>query len=227
MELKEALEKFKSHGINTDENIIRYILDNKEELFVPLAKIATSLEQWRDLDDSTYIPICAIHLLSTMGHYRAHLATISATIEYFECAGDWLTEYAVSVLAHMGVDAIWMLSAIVQNNNMDQFIRDTAARALVMIAIEHKEVKSDVITTIQKAIQNETNSMIRAVIVSSLLDLKDPDLYEYLKNLLKTGFISNTFFDINDLDRIYANKDRHIGPPRRNPLDVFTYRSSR
>ena len=212
-----------SDGIYTDEKTVRGILEMGEESFHLLAQLATDDEYWNDLDDDSLVPICAIHILAKMKHYRAQLVINTAIIKHYEETGDWLTEDMPYVLAHMGVGAIPTLTALMRYDGADIFVRGGTAGALIMIAMDNPEVKSGIVASIKDAAQNEADIVTRTVLVNVLLDLKDPDLYGYLKDSLETGFILDDYFDLDYLDGAYAGT---FNPSRGVPMDplyIFSY----
>ena len=86
--------------------------------------------------------------------------------------------------------------------------------------IKHPETKSKIVASIKDVAQKEPNIDIRTTLVDTLVDLRDPDLYEYLKNSLKTGFITEDFFRLGDLDDIYAGRLPTCGAPK-DPIYIF------
>ena len=74
LDVADMISALELDGIDTDEKTVCGILDMGEESFHLLARLATDDEYWNDLDGDWPVPICAIHLLAKMKHYRAHLA---------------------------------------------------------------------------------------------------------------------------------------------------------
>ena len=210
-------------GIHTDEKTVCGILDMGEESFHLLARLATDDECWNDLDGDWLVPICAIHLLAKMKHYRAHLAINTAIMGHYEETGDWLTEDMPYVLAHMGVGAIPAMAALMRYDGADMFVRGSAAEALIMIAMDNLEAKPGIVASIKDAARNEADIETRTVLVNVLLDLKDPDLYGYLKDSLERGFILDDHFDLDYLDGAYAGVYNLSSRDPRDPLYIFSY----
>ena len=210
-------------GIYTDEETVCGILEMGEESFHLLAQIATDDEYWDDLDDYWQVPICAIHLLAKMKHYRAYLAINTAIMGHYEETGDWLTEDMPYVLAHMGVDAIPTIAALMRYDGADTFVRGSAAEALIMIAMDNPDAKPGIVASIKDTAQNEADITTRTVLVNVLLDLKDPDLYGYLKDSLEKGFIHDDYFDLDYLDDAYAGVYNLPRRDPRDPLYIFSY----
>ena len=210
-----------SDGIDTRLKVLNHIISRKEETFPLLANIATGRQYWEDPPHSAWAPICAIHLLAKMEHYRAQLAIITAILEFYEYTDDWLTEDAPYVLAHMGTGAIRTLTGLMRYKDTDKFVRGEATRSLVMIAKKNQNEKPGIIASIKDAAQNETDIYVRSLLVDSLLDLREPSLREYLENSLKTGFIRDDFFSLENVDRVYAGKMQRLRNKPRDPLYIF------
>ena len=221
LDTTKLIATLKSDGIYTNRKVLNHIISRRVETFPLLANIATGREYWYDSPHSDWAPTCAIHLLAKMGHYRAQLAIITAIITFYDETGDWLTEDMPYVLAHMGIGAIRTLTGLMRYKDTDMFVRVGAATALVMIARKNQKEKPGIIASIKDAAQNETDDDVRTFLVDSLLDLRDPSLYEYLKNSLETGFIKDELFRLNDLDEVYAGNLPTTRNKPRDPLYIF------
>ena len=161
--------------------------------------------------------------LAKMKHYGAQLAINTAILEHYKEDDDWLSDDMPYVLAHMGVGAIQTLTALVRYGDTDRSVRFGAAIALMMIAIENPEEKPGIVTSIKDVAEHEDDIETRTVLAVTLLDLKDPDLYEYTKNLLETGFISKDHVSLKELDHIYEELLNAPYCDARDPLYTFMY----
>lgn len=223
LDAADMISMLESDGIHTDEKTVRGILEMGEESFQLLARLATDDEYWDDPDVNWDAPICAIHILAKMKHYRAHLAINTAILKHYEKTEDWLTEDMPYVLEHMGVGGIPTMTALMRYDGADMYMRGSAANALIMLAMDNPEAKPGIVESIKDAAQNEADITMRTMLVDVLLDLKDPDLYGYLRYSLESGFILDDFFDLGYLDGTYAGvHNLHHRNPR-DPLYIFTY----
>lgn len=161
-----------------------------------------------------------------MNNYKSQLAINSALVEYYDDSSDWMIEEMPYIVAHMGPDAIRMLTLMLQNSVVDPYIRNGMARALIMIIIKNPETKQQIIQIIKETAQKESDKTIRMFIVNPLLDLRDPDLYQYLKDFIQTGFIADDFCDLEWLDVVHDGNDyRNNDITPRDPLDIFSCNS--
>ena len=222
LNVKEMVHALELHGINTRKDIVEGILDRAVESLTLLARLAAERKDWSSDGDYTRSSECAIHLLAKMKHYRAQLAVRAAIIKYDAECDLWLTDEAPYVLASMGPGAISVLIELMQYGGTDMFVRRSTAEALVMIIMAHPETKSQIVSSIMGAAQKESDIDMRTHLVDTLLDLRDPKLYAYLKNSLKTGFIKSNVFTLYDIDREYARQDP-LHKQLIDPLYIFAY----
>ena len=222
MDAEGLVDELRMRGPHTDEETVSAILATGDEAFPHLARLATHKESWNG--DVPWAPPCAVHLLATMKHYRAQLAISAALLECHEYFDDWLTEDMPHALAHMGVGAIPTLASVMAHSATDDYVRSGAARALAMIATRHPESKPGIVGSIRQAARDEGDISMRTMLVDSLLDLRDPGLYGYLRDSLESGFITPDFFDLNTLDSVYAKGSDRLERRPRDPLYVFSYR---
>lgn len=226
LEVAEMMAKLKSSGLDTRKNIVNGLLDRADESFPLLARLATSHEYWYGDSVDEWSPLCAIHLLAKMKHYRAQLAINSAILQFYNYTGDWLTEDMPHVLAHMGVGAIPMLTALMQYRDADMLVRDCVAEALVIIIHAHPETKPKIVASIMDAARKESDIKARTLLVNSLVDLADPGLYEYFRNSLRTGFVTNEIFDMGVVNMVNATSHSSRKGPK-DPLYIFEPRYTR
>ena len=154
-----------------------------------------------------------------MKHYRAQLAVNSAILEY-KYTGDWLTEDARKPLAYMGVGAVPALIAFMRYRDTNMYVRNAVARALIIITKMHPETKSRIVASIMDAVQAESDIDTRAILVDSLVDLEDPSLYDYLRNSVKTGFITSDSFSLHYIECGYGTS-YSPRPDLETPLYIF------
>ena len=220
LETSEMIAEMESSGVDTRREIVEGILDRQDESFPLLARFVTLREHWYDGAADAWSPVCALHLLAKMKHYRAQLAINSTVMAYYEVIGDWLTEDMPYVLAHMGAGAVPTLIALMQHGDADMFVRGMTAEALVMITRAHPETKPRIVASIMDAARKESDIEVRTLLVYAMVDLADPDLQDYFRDSLEDGFITNKVFDMDDVDMV--NETRHTSRgDARDPLYIF------
>ena len=227
LETEEMIRILGLAGAATSERVVNGLLEKGEEAFPHLARIATFEEYWYGEEYSGSAPLGAIHILAMVNHYPARLAIISAMIDNSDDEGDWLTEDMPYVLAHTGADAMWMLDGVARNRDLDEVVRETAMRAMVMIARSHPEMKRDTIATIRDAAGGEEDEMTRSGFMECLIDFEDPEQDEYVKDAIRTGFVSAGCMDTRRLERDGPEIPGMTRAEDHRCLDVFGYRGNR
>ena len=211
----------RSDGVFTEKKIIYGIVDAGEEALQHLAELATDDENWDKLYDDTMAPLCAVHLLAMIKGYRVCLVINTAIINHHETADEWIVDTLPSILANTGVDSIPAIVGLLNYTSTDGLVRGSAEEALLMIAMKNPNLKPEIIETIKDTIQNEADIDMRAGLVYHLARLKKSSLYDYIKNLLESGYVQNKHFDLEYLDGMYAGKhDAHISKIG-DPLRIF------
>lgn len=212
--MEDPIRELSKSGFATDAETLKKIAEMGDAAFPDLARLATA---GPDGDG----PKAAVHLLALLGHYRAQLAINSFLLGVYQDEGDWINEDLPGVLAYMGPGAVDALSCLVRHKGARMWARHSAGRALVSIALDHPEYRSGVIEAIKGAVADEKDLEVRTWLADCLVDLIDPDLYEYYENLLLTGAITSDVIDTRCLDQMYAGEmdPQAIGPS--DPMKLF------
>ena len=213
--MQDPIRELAESGFETDAGTVEKITEMGDSAFPDLARLAT---EGPDGEGSK----SAVHLLAVLGHYRAQLAINSFLLEvYKDGDDDWVTEHLPRVLAHMGPGAVEALSGLVRHPKADMWARHAAGRALVSTALDHPEHKADVIEAIKEAVAGEKDLEARTWLAECLLDLVDPDLYEYYENLLLTGAITSDIVSADDLEQLYTGEMPPHDLEPKDPLELF------
>ncbi len=213
--MQDPIRELAESGFETDAGTVEKITEMGDSAFPDLARLAT---EGPDGEGSK----SAVHLLAVLGHYRAQLAINSFLLEvYKDGDDDWVTEHLPRVLAHMGPGAVEALSGLVRHPKADTWARHAAGRALVSTALDHPEHKAGVIEAIKEAVAGEKDPEARTWLAECLLDLVDPDLYEYYENLLLTGTITSDVVSADNLEQIYAGELPPHDLKQEDPLELF------
>ena len=218
--MQDPIRELAESGFEADAGTVEKITGMGDAAFPGLARLATEGPDGGG-------PASAVHLLAVLGHYRAQLAINSFLLEVYEDADDdWVTEDLPRVLAYMGPGAVEALSGLVRHQKADMWVRQAAGRALASIAIDHPEHKPGVIEAVKEAVRDEKDTKTRTLLAGCLLDLVDPDLYEYYENLLLTGTITSDVASAGDLEQLYTGEMPPHDLKPRDPLELFEYARS-
>ena len=213
--MQDPIRELAESGFATDAGTVEKITGMEDAAFPELARLATEGPDGEG-------PTSAVHLLAVLGHYRAQLAINSFLLQVYEDGDDdWVTEDLPRVLAYMGPGAVAALSGLVRHPKADMWVRQAAGRALASIAIDHPEHKPGVIEAVKEAVRDEKDPETRTLLAGCLLDLVDPDLYEYYENLLLTGTITGDIVSADDLEQLYTGEMPPHDLEPKDPLELF------
>jgi hypothetical protein len=163
-----------------------------------------------------------MHVLSKIGGKEAASAVYSAMRIHYDDTGDWITEDMPYVLAAFGPGGFDTLASMVADTSLDEYVRDGAARALVIISQEHPEIKSRSVEVLKKAITDEGDESARSILADTLAEFKDVDALPFIEDLFKKEMIDTAHVDYDTVLDIYAGKFDHLQRfVPRDPLDIF------
>ncbi len=228
LDWEEAIDHLKFHGTGTPGPILEIIIKD-DRSFEMLAEMST-YQRYHDDDWGTYwpgIPTCALHILAKIGTKRAQTAINSALVQYPKLTySNEVNENIPNALAYMGPKAVDSLCHVVSLSSASIYSRYCAASALVIIALEHPQEKQKIIKTIRDAIQIEQDIDKRTFLMDSLTDLRDPDTLKYLIRSLESGFVTNDFFEYDDLIEKHTNNSSILATRcvSMDPLEIFVNR---
>ena len=213
--VQDLIRELSEYGFGADVEIVQKIAKLGEAAFPELARLATAAPD--GVGNRS-----AVHFLAVLGHYRAQLAINSFLLDVYENEeDDWITEDLPRVLAYMGPGAVGALSGLVRHAKARMWARHAAGRALVSIALDHPEYRSGVIETVKEAVADEKDLEVRTWVAECLLDLIDPDLYEYYENLLLTGTITSDVSGIDVLEQMYTGEMGTQAAEPQDPMRSF------
>ncbi len=214
--MEDPIRELSKSGFATDAETVQKITGMGDAAFPELARLAT---EGPDSEGNR----CAVHLLALLGHYRAQLAINSFLLQVHkdESEDDWINQDLPGVLAHTGPGAVETLSGLVRHTKAKMWPRHSAGRALVSIALDHPECRPAVIAAIKEAVKEEKDLEVRTWLAECLLDLIDPDLYEYYENLLLTGTITSDVSGIDVLEQMYSGQMDPQAAEAKDPQELF------
>ena len=209
---ESLVQRLAVRGPETDMETVRSIIARKDEALPQLVRVATEEKYW-DTESglfSVWAPICAMHVLSKIGGNEAASAVYSAMRIHYDDTGDWITEDMPYVLAAFGPGGFDTLASRVGDVQLDEYVRDGAARALVIISRVHPETKSRSVEVLKKAIMDESDESARSILADTLAEFKDSDTLPFLEDLFKKELIDTAYIDYETVLDIYAGKFDHL-----------------
>lgn len=185
--LIDRVIKFKWKKV--DVKLPSEVLARKEETLPILIELVKDRKYWIASEESeSWAPITAMHLLSLSKDKQALDALIYVLYNYSEELGDWLTEDMASLLAYFGTDAFDKLVNAVLDKRLDQWSRNAAARAMMVIADKSGDegLRRRAIECLKEAITNERHLETRSWLVSELSEMKDRESLALIRSLCRS-----------------------------------------
>jgi hypothetical protein len=210
-------------GPETDPETIRSIIARKDEALPHLIRIATEEKYWDTESESFSIwaPICAMHILAKIGGKEAASAVYSAMRIHYDDAGDWITEDMPYVLPAFGPRGFDTLASMVADSSLDPFVRNGAARVLVIISQEHPEIRSRSLEIFKKVIVDEDDESARSILTDALAEFKDESTLPFIEDLFKKGLIDTSCIDYDTILSVYGGEFDHL--QHLVPRDLWAY----
>jgi len=221
--VKSLVRMLAVRGPETDLETVKSIIARKEETLPHLIEMVTAEEYWdTESEYSVWTPICAMHILSKMGGNQALAAAEKALRIHHDDTEDWLTEDMPHVLAAFGPEGVDTLASIVADIHLDEYLRDGAARALVMISKNHPEIRAKSVEVLKQTISSDGNENARSLLIDALAEFKDLDVLPFITNVFRNGLIDTRYIRYDTILDIYAGKyDDSYHSVMRDPLDIF------
>ena len=199
--IQDLIERFARLGPNTDFNIIEQILSRKDEALPYIIEIAQNDKYWfpNDGEYASWTPVCALHLLSVIGGPEAINAFINSIKEYYIDTDDWETEDMPAILANFGIEAFENIKDMLLDNDVDEFVRAGAARALFLISEKYPDAREKSIQTVRDAISSENDEVARSCFMYELVHFKDHDSLPFIEFYFKNDMIDDGLMTLEDV----------------------------
>ena len=206
--IQDLIERFARLGPNTDFNIIEQILSRKDEALPYIIEIAQDNKYWfpDDGEYSSWTPVCALHLLSVIGGPEAINAFINSIKEYYIDTDDWETEDMPAILANFGIEAFDDIKEMLLDNDVDEFVRAGAARALFLISEKYPDAREKSIQTVRDAISFENDEVARSCFMYELVHFKEHDSLPFIEFYFKNDMIDDGLMTLEDVLDYYYGK---------------------
>jgi uncharacterized protein YchJ len=209
-------------GRNVSVETVESMLRRRDEALPFLIDIVKSDRYWRSDGVEAWAPISAMHLLALIGGGEALDAVVYATYNYTEEMGDWLTEDLPSILAHFGADAYGTLLSTVNDDRLEPFARNSAARALHAISRKDQNLRKQAVDALKNAIMSEKDCLARTLLVDVLIEFKDPDTLQFVRSLFEKELIDTSTLTIEEVEGVYAGEyDDILHRDDVDPMDLF------
>ncbi len=167
----------------------------------------------------------ALYLLSLTKESISLEALIYAIYNYREEIGDWFNEISF-LLANFGKESFERISKLLFDKNLEYWIKEPIARALIIIAKSDSDsdMQKKTIYILKTVISLETDITTKSFLVFLLADLKDPSSINFIKSLFDNGEIDEeitTFDEVLDVYKGHYDESIEAAYSMKNPMDYF------
>lgn len=221
--LMDRIIKFKWKQV--DEELPSQVLARKEEMLPSLVEMVKDRKYWvTSNENESWAPITAIHLLSLTKDKQALDALVYVLYNYSEELGDWQDDMA-SLLSYFGIDAFDSLVTAVLDRTLDQWSRNAAARAMMVVADKSGEenLRTRTIECMKEAIRNEKHLETRSWLVSEFSEMKDRDSLPFIKSLCDAGMVDPMVTNYAEVEDVYAGRFDHMSHMIHDSKDPMHY----
>ncbi len=222
--LMERIIKFKWK--HPDEQLPLEVLAHKEEVLPLLVELVKQRKYWVSSNENEWwAPVTSIHLLSLTKDKRALDTLIYVLYNYSKEMNDWLDSMG-SLLSNFGVSAFDSLASAVLDRTLDQWARNVAARAIMVVADKSGDESSRrrAIDCLEEAIKNEKHRETRSWLVSEFSEMKDKESLPFIKSLFDAGMIDATVTSYEEVKDVYEGRyegQSYLVHDTKDPMDYF------
>ena len=120
-----------------------------------------------------------------------------------ELFGDVICEAASRILASICGDDIKPIKDLIENNDVDEYVRGQAIEALAILALNNVLERNDVVgyyKDILNGVIQINNPLVMAELVCSCKDIYPGELYNDIKMAYEKGLIDDTVINLKDID---------------------------
>ena len=220
MEIQEILQQFATNtGIFPREAMAQAIAQREAitpELLRVLAEAQHTIEDLPESDSMAHI--YAMYLLAQFREPRAY----PLIVEFFsipgdiaiDTTGDVATEDLGRMLASVSCGDIRLMTALVENEDANEYVRVAALRGLVTLVACGEQSRDDIVAYVQRLFQGGLAREVSFVwygVVSASHDLYPEELYDDIKHAFAEELIEPGFIGLDDIDEtLQRGKERAL-----------------
>ena len=226
MDVQEILQQLETNtGTFPREGVAQAIAQREAitpELLRVLAEAQHNIEDLPESDSMAHI--YAMYLLAQFREPRAY----PLIVEFFsipgdialDTTGDVATEDLGRILASVSWGDIRLMTALVENEHANEYVRVAALRGLVTLVACGEQSRDDIIAYFQRLFQGRLArdvSFVWTGLVSASNDLYPEELYDDIKHAYDDELIETAFIGLDDIDEtLQRGKERVLDELRQN-----------
>jgi len=223
MEIKEVLSELEYNKGYFPYEAIQEAIAQKEKIVPELLKILENAEK-------------SIHQIEEQPNYMAHIYAMFLLAQFREkrayplivnlfshpgdtsdnIAGDFICEDLPRVLASVCHGDTALIKQLIENRNVDEYVRDAGLKALLVLVVNGKKTREEVMDYYKSLFREKLEreySMVWNGLISCCCYLHPKEVYEDIKKAYEEFLVDPIFITLNDVKDI-LNKGEDKTPNR-------------
>jgi hypothetical protein len=209
MDVQEILQQFATHTGTFPREAMAQAIAQREAITPALLRVLAeaqhNIENLPESDSMAHI--YAMYLLAQFREPRAY----PLIVEFFsipgeialDTTGDVATEDLGRILASVSCGDIRLMTALVENEHTNEYVRVAALRGLVTLVACGEQSRDDIVAYVQRLFQGGLAREVSFVwygLVSASNDLYPEELYDDIKHAFAEELIEPGFIGLEDID---------------------------
>jgi Protein of unknown function (DUF1186) len=226
MDTQHILQQFEVNEGTFPREAVAHAIAQREAIIPELLRILADAHQdITHLHEKNYLAhLYAMYLLAQFREPRAYPLIVQFFSTPGEIAldvtGDVVTEDLGRILASVAHGDIGLITALVENEQANEYVRDAALRSLVSIVACGDRTREDVLAYYQRLLQGRLPrafSLLWNGLVWSSTHLYPEELYEDITHAYDDGLIENGVIRLEDVEEtLHRGKARVLDELRTN-----------
>jgi hypothetical protein len=226
MDVQDILKQLEVNEGTFPREAVAQAIEQREAIIPELLRIlAYAHQNIEHLSETGYMAhLYAMYLLAQFREPRAYPLLVQFFSTPGEMAldvtGDVVTEDLGRILASVAHGDIGLITALVENEQANEYVRDAALRSLVSVVACGDRTREDVLAYYQRLFQGRLPrvfSMLWNGLVWASTHLYPEELYEDIKHAYDEELIENGVIRLEDVDNTLARgKERVLDELRHN-----------
>ena len=218
MDIQEILQQFATNTGTFPRDAVAQAIAQREAITPELLRVLAEAQHNSEhlIESDSMAHIYAMYLLAQFREPRAY----PLIVEFFsipgdialDTTGDVATEDLGRILASVSCGDIRLMTALVENEHANEYVRVAALRGLVTLVACGEQSRDDIIAYFQGLFQGGLAidvSLVWYGLVSASNDLYPEELYDDIKHAYDEELIETGFIGLDDIDEtLQRGKER-------------------
>ena len=228
MEIEEILSKLEYNTGSFPYNAVQEAIKRKDETIPELLKILENANKNIDsiLDEPNYMAhIYSMFLLAQFREKRAYPLIIDLFShpgkDSDQIAGDFVTEDLPRVLASVCQDDTTLITHLIENREVDEWVRVGCLHALLTLVVSGKKSREetmDYYKTLFRGKLEREPIYAWGSLVACCCHLFPEEVYEDIKRAYEDKLVDSSFIDLEDLNRYLGKSWNELNEDLRNDV---------